>query len=298
MKRRNPPQPGNPRGITCNQHVFPRAAIERFCDVKNQVAVFGCGSLKPKLRHYNHPVFLADRAWADHAEHGYMHMMEEAYNAVAKSYAAATSPVMQNLGDDESKAVSDFWFLWQMRAHFRSASQKPVTLQGIKPDTGLRDPDTGGPVTQDTEEKLEKMGVVTAHLTGDNGNAAVLARQFYAGQILMGCNQLRAAWGLVNWVCCRIANANLIVPDQSTSLPCNKTALPLLYVPLTPASCFLAVANRAISNTMPLTFSVSADLGKLKELCEANPKGIEACLNEQVKRVAKAYYFQHPDGQG
>jgi hypothetical protein len=140
--------------ITKAQHVFPEAAIRRFCkrektkDVVNVFAIPTHGATSgtvtvhitlPRQISAQNKVFCAERAWDDHAESVIQKRIEDRYHTVAEKYKR-DNPVL-DLNPDESNAITDMYILWQARARFRDAPQDPITLRGIERDPSLDDPE-------------------------------------------------------------------------------------------------------------------------------------------------------------
>jgi hypothetical protein len=298
--------------ITIRQHVFPKSEIKRFC-ANGVVAVFHAPKSQirnktvtineetPRLVGANAAVFVAKRAWDRNSEESGKSLMtitEKAYQAVAKKYAALRDTVgLKELSAEESSATTQFYILWQMRAHLRKAEQTPIILHGLKPDdlTGIENINFGTadkPIKPNSHEEalelIEKLGVTTCHAAGPDGQAGVHARQMYGFQIMLGMQQLGQKWGTVRWAYCCLPAANLFVPDQFDRFP---------YVPLSPTHCFIPLGNEP-----PLQFgSLSRYAGfatlsteKLCALIQTNPTTAGNILNDAARAAARDYYFRRP----
>lgn len=298
--------------ITVCQHVFPRSEIERFC-ANGVVAVLQVPKSRiqngtvtidikvPQLLRPKDAVFVAKRAWdrnSEESEKSLMTAAEKAYQAVAKKYAVHNDTVrLQELNADESSAATQFYFLWQMRAHFRNAPQTPITLHGVKPDPlsgienltfGTRQKPIKPKSREDALELIEKLGVGTCHLTGADGQAGTPARQMYGDQIIMGMRQLSLKWGTVHWACCTLPTANLFVPDQFKLFP---------YIPLSPTRCFIPLKNEPLLKLgfqSRYTGFATLCTDKLRALVERDPTAAGLILNDAARTEAKDYYFRRP----
>ena len=302
----------NPDQITVRQHVFPKGEIKRFC-VNGVVAVFLVPKSQvqnetiaidieiPRLLGPKDDVFVTQRAWDRNSEESRKSLMtvtEKNYQVVAKKYATQNDTIrLQELNAEESLATTQFYCLWRMRAHFRNAQQTPIIIRGLEPDplTGIENVAFGTPEKpikpksrEDALGLIEKLGVTTFHLTAEDGQAGVLARQKYGDQIKQGMQQLGLKWGTVRWACCTLPNANLFVPDQFDIFP---------YIPLSPTRCFIPLKNEPQpqpTSQSPYPGFATLHTDKLRALIETDPTAAGIILNDAARTEAKDYYFRRP----
>lgn len=149
--RHEKPQAGNPNQLTINQHVLPRASIERFENADGLVEVCRIGSVFSVGP--DDAVFSARRVWDQGAEEAYL-STEASFQSLAETIAKDPSHV---LSSDENGLASRFFSLVCART---LARRNPI------PDQPLQ---AAGPLStfdKDLFEKLEKLGYVTLSPTG------------------------------------------------------------------------------------------------------------------------------------
>lgn len=207
------------------------------------------------------------------------------------------SHIFEDLNAEESKVVSDFYFLWQARAHHRDADQTPIGLVGFKPDTTVTNsPEIlqalGLPPTasrEDVIDEFERKGVITAHETASDGNAATSARQMHGFRIRQHMKHQNLKWGVLSWACITLNGASLVVPDAFRGFP---------YVPLSPTKAILPTASTAHPGRVPPLFTplpkVIPTPDKLREMAKIRPAQLEEFLNRNSRIQADKYYFQRP----
>lgn len=296
---------------------------------QNVVAIFNIREVTPAERNSNVPTpfyrgpddgtFLANwhedklgerdpalraGAWDDFTEHqnefpteaerqaGKSDSIEGRYHNLSKVLESPQrNHVFEDLNAEESKVVSDFYFLWQARAALRDADQTPIGLVGIKTDvTVTNSPEMlqalGLPPTasrEDVIDEFERRGVITAHDTASDGNAATSARQMYGAQIQLCVRHLGLKWGNIRRICCTLPDANLVVPDQFEMFP---------YVPLSPTRIFIPKENQPLVPVYPRFHRANCE--KLLGLVESDPRAAAGMLNNAARAQSKSYYFQRP----
>lgn len=137
-----PFQPGNPHKLTRNQHIFPRASIERFYNSKSKLSVILISENKriPNIDASSN-LFCAARVWDQRAETGYMASIERKFQFLADRVLAGESRWL----DFENNTATLFYSLWEQRAHYAKYPVPSATLQGIR----------GENLTKDQRERLE-----------------------------------------------------------------------------------------------------------------------------------------------
>jgi len=224
-----PTQPGNPHRLTVNQHVLPQASIRRFCGPDDLVDVRLLRLSKRIRKAPSDPLFCAQRAWDQRAEHGYMREIEDAFQEVADRIV--TTGVLA--GKDYSH-LTRFWFLWHFRAGLKERPMEDVKINGV-PALVL---------TKDAQEMLERNRVMTV---GANG---MVAGRSMAGVLLQAriaaASQAKLGWGMIH-----AADGEFAVPDTFQ----NFMALPLtpnLFLLAEHPDCVIPRSEVEWINTMGL----------------------------------------------
>ena len=156
------------------------------------------------------PMFCAQRAWDQAAETFRSHAIEAIYAALADKLVRGE---VQTLTPEMNKAVSEFFFLWNLRFNAAMTPGEDVTLNMAAPERTL---------TKPQEEILERKGVMFIR---ENK----LPFRFINGMSIMietdrGMERMaNAKWGIV-----RAAEGEFLVPDNTTGLS---------VVPVSPTIC-------------------------------------------------------------
>lgn len=145
------PQAGNPNQLTVNQHVLPRASIERFTDDDKMVEV--CREATTFKADDANAVFCARRLWDQKAELGYL-TLEGEFQVLASKIVESPAHV---LTEEENKLVSEFFSLICART---IARRNPL------PDTEIEAKVAVSTLDKDLLEKLEKVGFTTLNVKG------------------------------------------------------------------------------------------------------------------------------------
>ncbi len=145
------PQAGNPNQLTIDQHVLPRASIERFTDNDSMVEV--CRGDTTFKADDKNSIFCARRVWDQKAEQGYLDL-ERDFQVLAGTIIGTHSHV---LNDEENRLASRFFALVCART---IARRNPI------PDTKLEGATPVSTFDKDHLEKLEKFGYVTLNQSG------------------------------------------------------------------------------------------------------------------------------------
>jgi len=127
-----PTQPGNPHRFTINQHVFPKASIQRFAGVDGCVEVFSIPHQKVMRLKPNNPIFCAQRVWDQRTEVGIGKQIEDRFQALADAIECGR---VNTIGIWEKRVVEEFFSLWRTRQRFRNEGLEDVTLNGVTSET-------------------------------------------------------------------------------------------------------------------------------------------------------------------
>ena len=203
-------QKGNPYQLTVDQHIFPKASIYRFVGDDGRVELRLLGRNKTIRATPENKVFCAHRTWDQRAEAGYMKEIEDKFQELAERIISDRHSVSK----EEQAVVSEFFSLWNIRAHRNRA---PIRDQIVTKGEPLRK------YTKDEEEELEKNHIsVIRHdgtMSGRHSNAASI-------QI----NLIEVRWQLADaqWGVLRAKAGEFMVPDNFSNAR---------IVPLTPKIC-------------------------------------------------------------
>lgn len=101
-----PTQPGNPHRLTIDQHVFPKASIQRFTNPGGSVEIFvkklnRVLKLKP-----NNSIFCARRVWDQKTEAGIGKHIEDRFQALACAIEKGT---VTTIGVFEKRIIEEFF---------------------------------------------------------------------------------------------------------------------------------------------------------------------------------------------
>lgn len=144
-----PTQTGNPQRLTVNQHVFPRASIQRFTNSDGFVEVFVKKQKRILRLKPNNPFFCAKRIWDQKSETGVGKYIEDRFQALACAIEKGT---VTTIGVFEKRIVEEFFSLWRTRQKFKLQGLEDICLNGITCDS----------LTKDQQEILERKHVMYA----------------------------------------------------------------------------------------------------------------------------------------
>jgi hypothetical protein len=201
-----PTQSGNPHCLTMNQHVLPKASIQRFSGSDGLVDV---RLLRPSKRIRKPPsdaIFCAQRAWDQRAEHGYGKQIEDAFQEVGDRIV--TTGV---LAEEDHVKLTQFWFLWKFRAGLKENPMEDVKVPGV-PALVL---------TKDAHERFELNRVLTVGLNGKISGRSMAGIQMQAK--IAAASREKFRWGVV-----RASGGEFAVPDTFQNL---------MVLPVTPDIC-------------------------------------------------------------
>ncbi|MCM2463459.1 DUF4238 domain-containing protein [Pseudomonas sp. CG7] len=144
-----PTQPGNPHRLTVDQHVFPKAGIQRFTNSDGNVEIFIKKLNRVLQLRPNNPIFCAKRVWDQKTEAAVGKHIEDRFQALARAIVNGT---VTTIGILEKRVVEEFFSLWRARHKFRLEGLEDVVLHGIAGDS----------LTKDQQEILERKHVMYA----------------------------------------------------------------------------------------------------------------------------------------
>ena len=212
--RGKPPQPGNPHGLTRDQHVLPRASIARFAGPDGFVECCCLPNGDTVRRHPKHHMFCADRVWNQHAESGGTTThVETAFKFLVDRIESGQ---LTQLDPEDHIAVTKFFGLVIAREQLRD--ERPDDL--VTPDS------TSQCLTDDEKEILEKKGYFFVQEGG------VMESRMAAGmRIFAQIPWVVRNWGHWKWGIIRSQGPQFVVSD---------TIQPFRYVPVGPTTLLAA----------------------------------------------------------
>lgn len=189
-----PTQPGNPHRLTIDQHVFPKASIQRFTNLGGNVEIFVKRLNRVLQLRPNNSIFCAKRVWDQKTEAGIGKHIEDRFQALARAIVSGT---VTTIGIFEKRIVEEFFSLWRTRHKFRLEGLEDIVLHGI----------TGDSLTKDQQEILERKH---AMYTLDG----VMKGRLLAGVHVFGYqDQFLRDNKLMRWGITRSCSDEFIVPD-------------------------------------------------------------------------------------
>lgn len=225
-------QPGNPHGLTLNQHILPARSIERFAGPKGCVYVLfknrpnqGSIPVSPK-----DPLFCAKRIWDHGSEISCKTSIEDPFQELAERIL---SGVTTTIVEEDKFKVDSFYGLWEARSFYNLNPLSDVPLSGaIAVEREL---------SKDEQELLEKNNISFV-----KPNLTLSGRDLAGDLIAVRINKYRNELKGVNWSIVRSSEWEFIVPN----------APKFHYVPISP--------------TISLIAEYSLDLLSKEEVCRIN----------------------------
>ncbi|MET3632748.1 hypothetical protein [Burkholderia sp. 572] len=213
-----PVQQGNPYKLTRNQHIFPRASIERFRNPKTGLSAL---SLAAKKVIYNvdagNKLFCANHVWDQRAEGGFGASIECDFQSLAERLIKGDTRWLSL----NHRLITRFYALWQGRARYADSPEPAVKF-----NAGRGTPD----LTRDFKERLEAWH--TLYIDEEN---SIPSRQATGLHIEHGIMVAMREQGALKWRLCRASPdaGEFLVPDT----PAN------FYIPLTPTLALLGASD-------------------------------------------------------
>ncbi|WEK10241.1 MAG: hypothetical protein P0Y51_04805 [Candidatus Pseudomonas colombiensis] len=189
-----PTQVGNPQSLTVNQHVFPKASIQRFTDSDGIVEVFVKKQKRILRLKANNPFFCAKRVWDQKTEAGVGKRIEDRFQGLA---CAIENGKVTTIGVFEKRIVEEFFSLWRTRQKFKIQGLEDVYLNGIACDS----------LTKDQQEILERKHVIYA-VDGVMRGRLLASVHIFGYQDRFIEDNKSMAWGIV-----RSHFKEFVVPD-------------------------------------------------------------------------------------
>ncbi|MCA8325976.1 DUF4238 domain-containing protein [Burkholderia cepacia] len=213
-----PVQPGNPHQLTRNQHIFPRASIERFRNPKTGVTAL-CFSEKkviPNLDARN-KLFCAKHVWDQRAEGGFGASIEGDFQSLAERLIKGDTRWLSL----NHRLITRFYALWEGRARYADNPEPAVKFNAGRGTTDL---------TKDFKERLEAWH--TSYIDEEN---SLPSRQATGLHMELGIMMAMREHGTLEWRLCHASPdaGEFLVPDT----PAN------FYIPLTPTLALLGASD-------------------------------------------------------
>jgi hypothetical protein len=220
--KRNKIQKGNPHKLTIYQHTFPRACIARFGNKDGFVDTYLIKDKKKIPLDPKNPLFCAEKAWDQKSEKGYIEDIEKPYNNFAQSILSGEITL---LNIDNHKIISDMFALWCVRSYYKLNSTKDKKLNGI---IGV-----ARHITQDSQESLEKHGVITITPDGYIRGPQIVGPRIVIEVSILQEKLSDPLWGIV-----RAREGEFIVPDNPGYIE-GPSSPQSFILPLSPSICFI-----------------------------------------------------------
>ncbi|MBN3815240.1 DUF4238 domain-containing protein [Paraburkholderia sp. Se-20369] len=213
-----PVQPGNPYELTHNQHIFPRASIERFRHPKTGITALRVAANR-RIANLNasNPLFCAKRVWDERAEGGFGARIEGDFQSLAERLIQGDTRWL----DLNHRLITKFFVLWQGRARYADNPEPAATFAETRGTPGM---------TKDFKERLE-----AGHTLYIDEHNSVPSRQATGLQIEAGIIVAMRTLGTLTWRLCRASPdaGEFLVPDT-----------PAHYcIPLTPTLALLGASD-------------------------------------------------------
>ncbi len=190
-------QKGNPHQLTVNQHVYPRASIERFVDASG-VDLYDFKRNLQRRAKADDRLFCADRAWGHGPESGWMKDIEDAFQ---KLVGEVLSGLPNAFNERQSATICEFYALWQARAERRQ-----LPYQRIPAVAGVLG--TRVSYTEDELEVLEKDGI-----SAFRGDGSISMRYIMGHRIRLDMDAILDAMSVQQWGIVTSADGEFCVPD-------------------------------------------------------------------------------------
>jgi hypothetical protein len=219
-------QTSNPHKLTINQHIIPRASIERFCNHNNQIELKNLSSRK-KVQSFTNAsdeIFIVKRLWSQKTEDTIMKSIEDKFQGLVDKI------IKENLltfSKKENEIILDMYSLWEFRTHYVEefiSSYTNTPLYEMTPSN----------ITKDEEEILESKGV--CYVSQDNALSARFILEFEANRFIDMKYLYREniKWGLLK----SEEEARFIMPSNPIKNNNSKDKETIIF-PITPNLCLI-----------------------------------------------------------
>lgn len=223
-----PTQPGNPHKFTLNQHVFPKASIERFAGEDGCVEIYSIPHRKVLSLKPNNPIFCAQRVWDQKTEAAVSRRIEDKFQALADAIERGT---VTTIGIWEKRTVEQFFSLWRTRQKFRVEGLEDVRLHGVE----------GESLTKAQEEVIESKHAIYA------SNGVVKGRLLASIHVLGYETTFIQANESMQWGIARSTSGDFLVPDSFEDMMIVPIS-PRLAIVVSVPDCVLSRDEVAVIN--------------------------------------------------
>ncbi len=198
-------RPGNPNGLTGDQHVFPLPSMQQFADRTKRVATFEMTKGKSRQVGIKNAMFCAERAWDQHTESIFMKHIEDKFQEIVQPILRGR---VHSIAPEQKRAIDRMFALWYMRARHRNLEAQEIQLNNV----------SGNALTKTQEENLEMNNYVYVRSGGK-----MPARQFNGIRLQQLINNYTredlaaiTGWGVIH-----VQSGEFIVPDvpEHTIIP-------------------------------------------------------------------------------
>ncbi|MCP1446441.1 hypothetical protein J3D54_005573 [Pseudomonas sp. GGS8] len=249
-------QKGNPYKLTTDQHVFPKACIDRFSNTEGFVEVFSYNAKKVLKIKSNNSLFCAKRVWDQRTEVGIGKRIEDRFQNLVRGIQSGSVTV---IGYFEKIVVEDFFSLWRSRQKFKLDGLPDVQVDRISSD----------PLTKDQQEILESNHTIFFR-------DGVMPGRFAAGIHVVGyINAFRHDNRNTEWGIVRAVDGEFIVPDCFEDMMIIPISPKLSIIADQPNStltrCEVAVNNQVAINRST-NYYFARDLSKCPVYREYPPR--------------------------
>ena len=203
-------QPGNPHGLTVNQHIFPRSCISRFENADDRVEVKRVGNFQNTFTAVaEDPMFCARRVWDQRTETLHSKSIESTYARIADELAEGR---LASLDSNRNEAISHFYDLCKDRYEATCNPHPDVKVGDVLGDPQL---------DKDKQERLERLGMLFVRPDGTMpgrmlAGIKIAARGLYS----------RRVGSYPSWGVFRAQDGEFVVPDNFMVVRC---------IPVTPS---------------------------------------------------------------
>lgn len=121
-------RPGNPNGLTVDQHVFPLRSMQQFADRTKRVSVFEMTKGKSRQVGVENVMFCAQRAWDQHTEGVTMKRIENRFQDIVQPILRGH---VHSVAPAQKCAVDRMFALWYMRSRHRNLEAQEIQLNGV-----------------------------------------------------------------------------------------------------------------------------------------------------------------------
>ncbi len=185
--------------MTVNQHVFPKASLERFVNASGKVEV--CRQGNRFLVNPEDPTFCARRVWDQGSEEAYL-SWEASFQELAERIVANPNACLSPFDND---VASNFFALVCARTIARRNPIPDQELQGATP-VSIFD--------KDTVERLEKAGYVTLNQVGE-----VPGRMLAGPRIQVQIDSIKRQIESFTWKVVQSSSLDFLVSDSIDRVP-------------------------------------------------------------------------------